>query len=66
MATPGNESKRRRDLRMALLETIKENGADLQVGLVRAVLGEVEHVLMTASGRVDVCDLPDWTKMAQF
>ncbi len=52
-------SQRRAELRTAVLKTVKENGGDLPVGLVRAVLGEVEHILMHRSDDVAVHDLPD-------
>ena len=43
----------------AVLEAVKEHGADLEIGLVRAVLAEVDGVIASAVGRLEfdaVCD----------
>ncbi len=53
-----NESKR--DLLFnAVLETVKENGKGMEIGLVRAVLAEVESEIVMWTGRqelVAICD----------
>lgn len=43
----------------AVLEAVKEHGAGLEIGLVRAVLAEVDGVIASAVGRLEfdaVCD----------
>jgi len=57
-----NIQQRRINLRTAILKTVEENGGDLPVGIVRAVLGEAEHILMHRSDDVAVNDLPDRTR----
>lgn len=43
----------------AVLETVKENGKGMEIGLVRAVLAEVESEIVRCTGRqefVAICD----------
>ena len=54
------EEKSKRDLLFnAVLETVKENGKGMEIGLVRAVLEEVESEIVMCTGRqeiVAICD----------
>ncbi len=52
-------AKRREELRLAVVKAVSERGGDLPVGLVRAVLGEVEHDLISKSDNVILCELLD-------
>lgn len=52
--------KSKRDLLFnAVLETVKENGKGMEIGLVRAVLAEVESEIVRCTGRQEfatICD----------
>lgn len=53
------EESKRDLLFNAVLETVKENGKGMEIGLVRAVLAEVESEIVRCTGRqefVAICD----------
>lgn len=53
------EENKRDLLFNAVLETVKENGKGMEIGLVRAVLGEVESEIVRCTGRQEfaaICD----------
>ena len=53
------EESKRDLLFNAVLETVKENGKGMEIGLVKAVLAEVESEIVKCTGRqefVAICD----------
>lgn len=49
----------RERLRDILLRTVLDNSGEMPVGLVRAVLGEVEGILMAASNNATIGELKE-------
>lgn len=56
------EVNRRNDLFNALLDTVKEHSSGLEIGSVRAVLGELDGEIATRMGRQLFDDLKDKLK----
>lgn len=58
----GREESKRDLLFNAVLETVKENGKGMEIGLVRAVLAEVESEIVMWTGRQELAAICDKLK----